>query len=186
MMEDKEIIDLYFARNEAAIFETENKYGRMLRFIAYNILKNVSDSEECENDTYHAAWNKIPPHTPHCLSAFLGRIARNIALNKYDYYTADKRNREFETVLSELEDIRSGRGAPELHLETRATADCINRFLRSKAYIKRIVFVRRYWHGDSVKKIAMDCGFSESKVKSMLMRMRNELKICLERNGIFV
>lgn len=186
MMEDKEIIDLYFARNEAAIFETENKYGRMLRLIAYHILRNEPDSEECENDTYHAAWNKIPPYTPHCLSAFLGRIARNIALNKYDYYTADKRNREFETVLSELEDIRSERSSPEIHLEMRVTADCISHFLRGKTYIKRVVFVRRYWYGDSVKKIAVDYHFSESKVKSMLMRMRNELKNYLERNGIFV
>lgn len=95
-MKDNEIIDLYFARNENAISETAQKYGRMLKAIAYGILKNVSDCEECENDTYFAAWNKIPPQIPKALAAFLGRITRNIALDKYAYYTADKRNREFE------------------------------------------------------------------------------------------
>ena len=116
-MEDKEIIDLYFARNENAITETAQKYGRMLKSIAYGILKNVSDCEECENDTYLAAWNKIPPQIPKIFAAFLGRIMRNIALDKYAYYTAAKRNREFETALCELDDILPGGENPLLHYE---------------------------------------------------------------------
>lgn len=108
-MDDKKIIDLYFNRDESAIPETSSKYGRLINSIAYNILKNITDSEECENDTYYAAWNQIPPQIPRCLPAFLGRITRNIALNKYDYYSAAMRNREFETELSELENILSGR-----------------------------------------------------------------------------
>ncbi len=183
-MDDKEIIDLYFARNETAVSETAGKYGRMLKSIAYSILKNTSDSEECENDTYFAAWNKIPPHIPKVLAAFLGRIIRNIAINKYEYYTADKRNREFEIALDEIGDILSADNAPNTEYESSEISDCISDYLHSKSYIKRVVFVRRYWYCDTINKIASDYGFSESKVKSMLMRMRNELKIYFERKGI--
>lgn len=185
-MEDKEIIDLYFARNETAISETANKYGRMLKSIAYSILKNISDSEECENDTYLAAWKGIPPQIPKVLAAFLGRIARNIAINKYEYCMADKRNREFEVTLSELDEIQSGNRSSEIKFETSEVSDCITRYLYSKSYIKRVVFVRRYWYCDAIGKIASDYGFSESKVKSMLMRMRKELKTYLERSGLRV
>ena len=183
-MEDKEIIDLYFARNENAITETAQKYGRMLKSIAYGILKNVSDCEECENDTYLAAWNKIPPQIPKIFAAFLGRIMRNIALDKYAYYTADKRNREFETALCELDDILPGGENPLLHYENAEIARSITEFLHGKSYTKRVIFVRRYWYCDGISRIASDYGFSESKVKSMLMRMRNELKKFLERNEI--
>ena len=176
-MDDKQIIDLYFARSETAISETAGKYGRMLRSIAYGILKNASDSEECENDTYLAAWNKIPPQTPENLSAFLGRIVRNIAINKYEYYTADKRNRDLEVAFDEIGEIIS-EGREDL--DTAEVSECISAYLHSKSYIKRVVFVRRYWYGDGVNKIAADYGFSESKVKSMLMRMRNELKKILK------
>lgn len=185
-MNDKEIIDLYFARSENAIAETAAKYGRLIQAIAYNILHNRADSEECESDTYYAAWNKIPPQIPVCLSAFLGRITRNIALDRHDYYTADKRNREFEVTLSELGEILSDELSPEAAIEARAVSDCISDFLHRKDYIKRVVFVRRYWYCDTVAKIAVDYGFSESKVKSMLMRMRKDLKIYLERNGISI
>ena len=182
-MDDKQIIDLYFARSETAISETAGKYGRMLRSIAYGILKNAPDSEECENDTYLAAWNIIPPQMPERLAAFLGRIVRNIAINKYEYYTADKRNRDMEVAIDEIGEMISAESAD---IEASAVSDCISSYLHRKSYIKRVVFVRRYWYGDGIRKIASDCGFSESKVKSMLMRMRKELKVYLERNGIRV
>lgn len=185
-MEDTKIIDLYFARKESAITETAAKYGGMLRAIALRILNNHADSEECENDTYFAAWNTIPPQIPNCLSAFLGRIVRNIALNKYDYYTADKRNREFEVTLHEFGSILSNDAVPEVQYEASETAACISAYLKKQSYTKRVVFVRRYWYCDSIGKIAQDCGFSESKVKSMLMRMRNELKKHLERSEIYI
>lgn len=178
-MDDKEIIDLYLARNEAAILKTSEKYGRMLKSVAYGILNNISDSEECENDTYLAAWNRIPPQIPRALAAFLGRIVRNKAINKYKYYTADKRNREMEIALDEIGDILSG----DIADNKSEISDCISAYLHTKSYTKRVVFVRRYFYCDTVSKIASDCGFSESKVKSMLMRMRNELKIYLEGEG---
>lgn len=185
-MEDKEIIDLYFARSENAISETARKYGRMLKSIAYGILKNISDCEECENDTYFVAWNKIPPHIPKALAAFLGRVMRNTALNKYSYYTADKRNYEFETALCELENILPDGTNPELKYEITEIAEYITKYLRTQSYTKRVVFVRRYWYCDTTGKIAADYGFSDSKVKSILMRMRNGLKIFLERNEIWL
>ena len=182
-MDDKQIIDLYFARSETAISETAGKYGRMLKSIAYSILKNTSDSEECENDAYLAAWNRIPPQTPNNLAAFLGRIVRNIAINKYEYYSADKRNRDLEVAIDEIGEMIS---AEPTDFDSAAISDCISDYLHGKSYIKRVIFVRRYWYGDGIDKIASDYGFSESKVKSMLMRMRKELKTYLERNGIRV
>lgn len=185
-MEDKEIIDLYLARSESAIAETAAKYGNLIKSVAYGILRNHADSEECENDTYYAAWNRIPPQIPACFHAFLGRIARNIALDRHDYYTAEKRNREMEVLLSELGEVRSGGEGTEGALDAREVSECISAYLHTKERAKRAVFVRRYWYCDPVAKIAADCGFSESKVKSMLMRMRKELKIYLERNGLDV
>lgn len=185
-MEDSKIIDLYFDRNEDAISETSAKYGGMIKSIAYNILKNTADSHECENDTYFAAWNRIPPDIPRCLAAFLGRITRNIALDRHDYYSAAKRNRDFEVALSELGELLSKEPNPETSCEARETAELISDFLRQKSYTKRVVFIRRYWYCDSISKISSDFGFSESKVKSMLMRIRKELRKYLEQNGVFI
>lgn len=185
-MEDKEIIDLYLARSERAITETAAKYGNLIKSIAYSILKNHADSEECENDTYYAAWNRIPPQIPACFHAFLGRIARNIALDRHDYYAAEKRSRDMEVLLSELGEVRSGGESAESALDAKEVSECISAFLHTKERAKRVIFVRRYWYCDPVAKIAADYGFSESKVKSMLMRMRKELKIYLERNGLDV
>lgn len=183
-MKDSEIIGLYLARNERALEVTASKYGRMLKSIAYNILRNTADSEECENDTYLAAWKKIPPAKPDNFGAFLGRIVRNIAVNRHAYYTADKRNREFEMTLDELGGMLSGGETPESHCETAEIAGYISEYLKSVNRIKRVVFVRRYWYCDSVKEVAEFCGFSESKVKSMLMRTRNELKNYLTEKGV--
>ncbi len=183
-MEDEKIINLYFEKNESAISETAAKYGAMIRGISYNILNNHSDSEECENDTYHITWNKIPPERPNFLSAFLGRIARNVAFDKYRYRKAAKRNAEFDLALSEIENCVSSKTSIETEEDKKMLAEYISNFLRGISFTKRVVFVRRYWYCDSIGKIANDYGYSESKVKSMLMRSRNELKKYLERNGI--
>lgn len=186
IMEDEKIIELYFNRSEKAIEETAHKYGRMIRAIAYNILKSTRDSEECENDTYHTAWNKIPPANPPYFSAFLGRIVRNISFDKYDYNNAAKRNAEFEMEMSELENCLLTVNNTEKELEYKETAKHISNFLRKTSYIKRMVFVRRYWYCDSIAAISKEFGFSESKVKSMLLRTRNELKKYLGRYGVTV
>lgn len=183
-MNDDQIVELYFQRNEAAIAETSAKYGRLLKSIATNVLNNYSDSEECVNDTYHAAWKLIPPEKPNNLGVFLGKIARNIALDKFDYNRAGKRNSNFAVSLSELEEILSSKDNPELALEEAELTKHINDFLRQNEYIKRVVFVRRYWYSDSIEEIATNYGFSQSKVKSMLKRTRESLKKYLERQGV--
>lgn len=185
-MEDEKIIDLYFERNENAIAQTALKYGRMIRSIAYGIVKNHSDSEECENDTYHITWDKIPPTKPVCFPAFLGRITRNVSFDKYDYNHADKRNPEFEVSLSELEACISTGNITEQSYDSKTLAKYISNFLRKIAVTKRIVFIRKYWYCDSISQISKEYGFSESKVKSMLMRTRNDLKKYLERQGVHI
>lgn len=183
-MEDERIIDLYFERNENAISETASKYGSMIRSISYNILKNKLDSEECENDTYLVTWNKIPPTKPRYLSAFLGRIARNISFDKYAYNKAAKRNTEFDIALSEIENCITSEMSIEDEENQKILADIISNFLKSTSYVKRVIFVRRYWYCDTIIQIADKYGYSESKVKSMLMRTRNDLRKYLRRQGV--
>lgn len=185
-MEDERIINLYFERNENAVFETARKYGAMLRGISYNIVGNYSDSEECENDTYYVAWNKIPPEKPRFLAAFLGRIVRNISFDKYDHNKAAKRNTEFDITLSEIENCIVSKASVETELDVKMLSEMISDYLRGISFLKRVIFVRRYWYCDSIGKIASEFDFSESKVKSMLMRIRKNLKKYLERNGLSV
>lgn len=183
-MEDKKIIDLYFERNETAISQTALKYGRMIKSIAYGILKNDPDIEECENDTYNITWNKIPPAKPLYLSAFLGRIARNISFDKYHYNHAAKRNSDLKVSLSELEHCICLQNNIEDEYNQKQIAKYISDFLRETSATKRIIFIRRYWYCDSISQISEEFNFSESKVKSMLMRTRNDLKKYFERQGI--
>lgn len=183
-MDDEKIIDLFWERSELAIAETSTKYGLYCRTIALNILSDYSDAEECENDTYIAAWNTIPPTRPIKLFAFLGRITRNIALNRYDYHTAKKRRDGFHILLSELEECIPSTYSVELQYESDQVSKAISDFLRSIDSEIRIVFIRRYWYSDSIKNISKQFGISESKIKSMLFRTRNKLKAYLEKEGI--
>ena len=183
-MEDREIVDLYWQRSENAIEESNRKYGRYLRTIAYNILKNPEDTEECINDTYLGAWNSMPQNRPEHLMPYLGRIARNLALDRMDYRTAQKRNHEFDILLSELEECLADRSSVEEQLEARELTESINRFLGGISREKRMLFVRRYWYSYSVKDLSRQFSMSESKVKMILFRVRNDLKKYLEKEGI--
>ncbi|WP_136608084.1 RNA polymerase sigma factor [Paenibacillus dokdonensis] len=182
-MEDREIIQLYFARNETAIEETSKKYRNYCTRIAHNILSNVEDSEECVNDAFLGAWEAIPPKSPDKLSSYLGRITRNIALNRFDYYTAKKRNKEFETVLDELNDCLSSSDNVESRYEEEQMAGAISRFLQSIHEDHRNIFLRRYWYSDSLADIASRFSISESKTKSVLFRTRKKLQIYLKKEG---
>ena len=183
-MDDFEIIGLYWTRSESAIAETDRKYGKLCRYIAMNILANREDSEECVNDTYLGAWNAIPPQKPTRLSAFLGKITRNLALKKYEYLSAAKRNPEAVCSFSELEDCVSGHDALETELESRRIEEAISNFLRQLSAEKRTVFLRRYWYFDSIASISARCGFRESKVTTMLYQTRKQLRMYLEKEGI--
>lgn len=149
-MEDEQIIDLYWKRSETAISETAGKYGRILRQIAFRILRNHEDAGECENDTYAAAWNAMPPAYPKSLLAFLGRLARNIALDRYDYNRAKKRNGEFDLLLSELEECLASKETVETEMEAGYVAGLISNFLRGLDADERCMFLRRYWYSDSI------------------------------------
>lgn len=183
-MEDQGIVHLYIERSQQAIVETKNKYGAYCRVIARNILSSYSDVEECENDTYLAAWNAIPPTMPRKFSVFLGRITRNIALDKYGYNTAKKRNREFEVILTELEDCLSSPDTVETVYEAGEIAKVINQFLYDIDEQARHLFIRRYWYTESIKDLAERFNMSTSKVKSILFRTRNKLRIHLDKEGV--
>ena len=185
-MEDSQIIELFWQRSEDAIAQTAKKYGRLCRKIALNIVGNYEDAQECENDTYVAAWNAIPPTRPNVLSAFLSRIARNIALNRYEYNKAQKRNNEFDLVLSELEECIAGKSSVEDAYEEGVVAKILDDFLAGLSKEKRVIFVRRYWYSDAVKDIAKRMQISESKVKTVLFRTRKELQEYLEARGVLV
>ena len=182
-MDDKQIVDLYFERNEAAIKETEQKYGKYCYAIAYNILQDRGDSEECVNDTYLNAWNARPPQRPNRLATFLGRITRNLSLNRYAQKTAEKRGgHATELALDELaECIPSGEGDPTDELALR---EAINRFLRELPRVSRVVFLQRYWYFRPIKAIAADANMSENAVKVMLHRVRERFLHFLEKEGI--
>ena len=183
-MRDYEIVDLYWKRSEAAIAETSAKYGSYCHAISYNILNNDEDAEECVNDTWLGAWNSMPPQRPNRLAVYLGKITRNFSLNRYKQYAAEKRGGgQTELALAELEDCIPASATVEQMVEEKALVEAINRFLYTQPEQKRNIFIRRYWYLYSIRDIASAYGMSESKVASLLFRMRNELKKHLEKEG---
>lgn len=186
-MDDRQIIALFNERSEAALSETAKKYGRYCYTVAYNILRNEEDSEECVNDTWMRAWDSIPPQCPERLSAFLGKITRNLALNRYKHKNREKRGGgQTLLVLEELVECVPGAESTEEAVGEALLVDVLNRFLEGLPAEKRKIFMRRYWYMSSVKEIAEEFGLSESKVKMTLLRLRNKLKQTLEKEGIIV
>ena len=186
-MEDAQIVSLYWQREESAIRETETKYDRYLTTIAYNILADREDSRESVNDTYLAAWNSMPPHRPGVLSTYLGKITRRISIDRFRYRTREKRkNSEYEISLSELGDCVSGGNTTEEAVNVKLLADAIGIWLRLQPENNRNAFVCRYYYLDSVKEVAVSCGMTESKCKTVLFRMRQSLKEYLEKEGFAV
>ncbi len=186
-MEDAKIVQLYFDREETAISETQNKYGKYLMKIANNILYNYEDSEECVNDTYLSAWNAIPPHKPDVLSLFLGKLTRGHAIDVYRKSHAEKRiPSEFTSSLDELEDCIPGGSDVEENLEAKRLGEVISAFLKEQSDEARNLFVGRYFYADSLKDVAAYYGMTESKAKMVLFRTRQKLKEYLERAGFTV
>lgn len=185
-MEDMEIIDLYWSRNEEAISHTQQKYGAYCTKIANNILYNREDSMECVNDTWLKAWNAMPEERPNLLAAFLGAITRNLSLDRYRKTHADKRGKgEAELVFDEMQDCLTTDG-PEQQLEANQLTEHINAFLENMEKESRMIFVRRYWYMDSIKEIAERYEMSDSKVKSSLLRSRQKLSAYLVKEGYAV
>ncbi len=183
-MEDESILALYEARSEQAISETERKYGRYLSAIAARIVIDPADVSEILNDTYVAAWNAIPPAHPDKLSLYLGKITRRFSLNRIRLKNAEKRGGgSADLCFEELEEVLTGENDPVLALEEKELTRILDSFLSSLPDAERRVFVCRYWYFDPVGEIAARFGFSESKVKTMLLRTREKLKKRLEKEN---
>ena len=187
-MNDRQILQLFWSRDEQAIRETQTKYGSFCYSIAYSVLRDRQDAEECVNDTYLEAWNSIPPSRPEPLSGFLGMLTRRISLDRYRKKHAQKRGGD--TVFlsyDELKDCLPDRSqSVEGELEKRELGRVLNDFLRSLRETECSVFLRRYWFFDSVEEISRRYGFGQSKVKMMLSRTRTKLRKRLEQEEIFL
>lgn len=171
---DAEILELYRKRDEKAISRTKERYGRLINSVAANILKSAQDAEECENEVYLRAWNSIPPASPQRLAAYLCRIARGVALDRYDYNHAAKRGEALP--LEELEDYLGVRSDAEDRLSEKELTGLLNSFLKAQDYNTRVIFLRRYWFSDSVSDIARRLHVSQSMVKSRVSRTLKKLK----------
>ncbi len=182
-MTDNEILSLYLARDEAAISATSAKYGGYVSSIAYAILESREDSEECVNDTYLAAWSSIPPKNPTNLAAYLGKLARNFALNRRKRRLAEKRGSgQVDLALSELEECLGG----SRDVDSRELTEALNSFLASLPETSRRIFVRRYWYLEPIRDLAARFHMSESRVTSLLRRLRGRLGEHLEKEEIYL
>ena len=178
-MDDNDIVELFWQRSEDALTECEYKYGSYCRTIAINILSNDGDADECVNDTWFRAWNAIPPARPSWLKGFLAKITRNLALDRYENSHSQKRGGgNIEIALEELAEIP----APEA--DSGEITKVINRFLRSESPENTDIFVKRYWFLQSIKEIAVEYGYNENRITSLLSRMRKRLRQNLESEGL--
>lgn len=184
-MDDTSILDLYWARNELAIAETDKSYGRKIYGLSYRILQNQEDSEENVSDTYMKTWNAIPPHRPRSFAAFLTKICRHLALDRLDWRKAAKRDAEIVSLTAELERCIPD-SSHDKYLESKLIAHTIESFLQTLPRESRLIFLRRYLYVDTVSEIAQRYGISESKVKMQLHRTRAKLAEHLKMEGIFV
>jgi RNA polymerase sigma-70 factor (ECF subfamily) len=184
-MNDETIIELYWMRSEMAIKNTEDKYGGKLHQLAMKILFNHEDAEESVNSTYLTAWNTIPPQKPVYLFAYLAKICRYVCYGKLDWKTAKKRQSEIVELTAEMESCIP---APvrDADIEGEKIGQILNTFLLELPEEKRLIFMRRYWYGDSIRDISGRYGIGESKVKVSLHRTRNALRNFLEKEGIKV
>lgn len=183
-MNDRQIIGLFWARSEQAIHEVMSTYHSLCAGVARKILIDERDVEECVQDACIRAWNTIPPQKPHSLGAYLACITRNLALDRYAYNHADKRSTALTTAFEELEPFLPGSGDPAASSDEDLLRQVLNDFLRQLPKEKRIIFVRRYFYGDSVRDIAVFCGCTEGKVRTVLFRVRSDLRLALEKEGI--
>ena len=185
-MEDIQIIDLYWKRNETAITETDTKYGGFCRRISNNILHNPWDSEECVSDAYTRSWDTMPPQRPMSLRAYLGAILRNLSISRYRAEYAQKRSGGAGLLLSELGDCVPAPENVQRTVEAGELGELISAWLRKLEAGDRALFVRRYWNGDSVKALAAEMGLRPNALTKRLLRLRDNLRRELEREGISV
>ena len=184
-MDDQQIIALYFQRNEQAVKETDNAYGRRLFVLSNNILNCRQDAEESVSDTYLETWKSIPPKSPKYFYAYLASLYRNISFNRLDWRLAAKRNGEVVALTQEMETCIPDK-CQDAQMEARELRRILESFLDSLSKESRLIFLRRYLYVDTVAEIAARYGISESKVKTQLHRTRKKLYTRLAKEGIFV
>lgn len=182
-MDDGQIVELYWRRDEAAIRETEEKYGALCRGIAQNILRSAQDAEECASDALLQAWNAIPPQRPQRLGAWLGRVTRNLALNVWRRDRAQKRQGGMAALLDELAECIPGPVTVERELEGKALSAAIDGWLRALPQGDRVLFVRRYWYGVPLQELAQERGETPARLAQRMLRLRKRLKKALEKEG---
>lgn len=185
-MEDREIIALFNSRSDNAVKAASEKFGRLCKKIIFNILNNKEDCEECENDTYMKLWNTIPPQQPQSLTAYIARIAKTTALNKYrDNHRQKRGGTEANLVFDELEEFTPSGLNVQRQAEGKEAVEAVNAFLEQLPKEKRIIFVRRYWFCHSVKDIAADFNLTETNTSVILNRTKAALKAYLQERGLY-
>ena len=182
-MEDAQIIELFFARSEEAVEQVKAKYGPACMHLLRNLLLSEQDAEECANDAYLALWNTIPPERPEPLLTYLLKIARNQGLRRITYNNAQRREEKQVVALEELESCLASGETVEQAVERKLLEEEIDRFLRSLPREDRQLFLRRYWFCDSIEQLTESFGWSKSKVKSKLFRLRGRLHAHLHKEG---
>ncbi|NMA94418.1 MAG: sigma-70 family RNA polymerase sigma factor [Clostridiales bacterium] len=185
-MEDHEIINLYWKRDEAAIQETSYKYGRFCYSIAMNILSVLEDAEECVSDAYHKAWNAIPPEKPIAFRTWLGRIVRNLSINRWHYNRAQKRYAGAEILLSELSDCIPDTKTTEEIIESQMLSKYISDWLDTLSDTERLLFIRRYWNGEKLKQLAIIAGTNPNELAGRMFRLRKSLSTYLTEKGVAI
>ncbi len=183
-MEDREIVELYWQRSDRAVQESEKKYGPWCRTIARNIVADPRDAEECVSDTWLRAWNAMPPQRPKLLRPWLGKVVRNLAINRWEKNRAQKRYAGVELLLDELSEAIPSPQTVERTLEARELGELISAWLRDLPAQDRKLFLRRYWNGEALKDLAGPLGESQEQLAQRTFRLRRALKTELERNGV--
>ena len=184
-MDDREIIKLFYERSEQGVVELSKKYGRLCRKIAQNILQDESDAEECVNDAFLCVWNLIPPEDPDPLRSYVCRVVRNVATDRYDKKSAQKRNSSYDVALHELDECIENGESVEKAIEDKELSEIINNFLAGLDKTSRVMFVRRSWYSEAVKTIAKKVNKSPHTVTVNLARIRERLKKYLIEKGEF-
>ena len=185
-MDDSRIIELFFLRNEEALKETEKKYGSFIHITAFNITGTSEDAEECANDTYLKLWNSIPPEKPVYFKAYVGKLVRNTALSLYRKNKAAKRDSALSVLLSELEDCLPTAVTVEDDYDGKYLSGVISAWLYTLSEENRVLFIRRYWYGDSLKELSEKTGMPTEKLASLFFSLRKKLKKELEGKGVNV
>ena len=183
---DEKIIDMYWQRDPDAIQETDQKYGHIMRNVAYNILFDSLDCEECRNDAYLGIWNVIPPDRPNPLLTFVCKIVRNISIKKYHAKTAIKRNSAYNVAMSEVANDILFSNNVESEIEAKELAHMIEDFLDTLTVENRVIFMRRYWFSDTYKEIADRVGITEKMVSMRLTRIRKQMREYLIKREVLV